>query len=193
MKYTYIINTLVVVLAIKLTIKLIRYCIEYYIKEPFTSKSAHDYLQLQAIMNPQLKFDVNQIQQYTSQSEMDYFIQHSKWQWSQKTIDLYLHAIKLNPYIRTSPEDSLNRMQTEYSEGAILRILSYNSPEGAYLLKNCKNTMNTNGENAYLSDDLNNNCDPCVALNLKPDYSCPFQVPNNNKNTTDIWQYLWNQ
>lgn len=41
---------------------------------------------------------------------------------------------------------------------------------------------------------LNKPCNPCVALNEKPDYSCPFRLNVKNKSPfiSDVWQKLWN-
>ena len=41
----------------------------------------------------------------------------------------------------------------------------------------------------------NSSCNPCVALNSTPDYTCPFNLDisgNINQGTSTIWQYLWN-
>lgn len=41
----------------------------------------------------------------------------------------------------------------------------------------------------------NSSCNPCVALNSTPDYTCPFNLDisgNINQGTSLIWQYLWN-
>jgi hypothetical protein len=36
-------------------------------------------------------------------------------------------------------------------------------------------------------------CNPCVALNSSPDYSCPFvlDIPKNESGISQIWKYLW--
>jgi hypothetical protein len=49
-------------------------------------------------------------------------------------IDLYQAAVSRNPYVKGLPEDSTNYARTIYNEGAILRILSYQSDEGQFLL-----------------------------------------------------------
>ena len=41
----------------------------------------------------------------------------------------------------------------------------------------------------------NSPCNPCVALNSTPDYTCPFNLDisgNINQGTSIIWKYLWN-
>ena len=41
----------------------------------------------------------------------------------------------------------------------------------------------------------NGPCNPCVALNSPPDYSCPFTLKLKNKSsaTSSVWNYLWSQ
>ena len=41
----------------------------------------------------------------------------------------------------------------------------------------------------------NGPCNPCVALNSPPDYSCPFTLKLKNKSaaTSSVWDYLWSQ
>jgi hypothetical protein len=39
-----------------------------------------------------------------------------------------------NPYVRTSPEDAINTIQSIYNENAILEILSWQTKEGKFLL-----------------------------------------------------------
>lgn len=37
---------------------------------------------------------------------------------------------------------------------------------------------------------INSPCNPCKALNMVPDYSCPFTI-NKNNNISKIWKSLW--
>jgi hypothetical protein len=108
-----------------------------HIKEGFTwnDKSTKDFLLIQRTINPQSIFDVNMIQEnQASQEELDYFLKNGYWPWSQNTIDLYDKAIRTNPYIRTLPEDAIKYTRTVYNQAAILRILSYQTKEGQFLL-----------------------------------------------------------
>lgn len=40
---------------------------------------------------------------------------------------------------------------------------------------------------------INGKCNPCVAINDTPDYSCPFNldISGSNSNMSAVWQYLW--
>jgi len=107
------------------------------LKEGFTwnQDSTRDFLQIQSTINRQKIFDVNMIQEnQASQEELDYFNKNGIWPWSQNTIKLYENAVKSNPFIRTLPEDSVNYARTVYNEAAILRMLSYQTKEGEFLL-----------------------------------------------------------
>ena len=41
----------------------------------------------------------------------------------------------------------------------------------------------------------NGPCNPCVALNSPPDYSCPFtlKLKNKSSSTSSVWNYLWSR
>ena len=234
------------------------------IKEGFiwNHRATQDFLLLQNTINPQVIFDVNLIQKtQASQEELDYFNKYKKWPWSDNTKELYIEAIKRNPFVRVSPQSSLNYSRTVYNEAAILMILSYQTKEGQFLLNGILikdpsgNSMEdlpngfgnypySSGEKEYLSDDvikcnmknpgnatlerikytgrggifeqqtsssqpvdyneleniipgfsfLNKPCNPCVAINESPDYSCPFKLVVKNKPPfiSDVFQYLWN-
>jgi len=97
--------------------------------------STRDFLQIQNTINRQKIFDVNMIQEtQASQEELDYFNKNGVWPWSQTTIKLYKNSVKNNPFIRTLPKDSVNYARTVYNEAAILRIISYQTKEGQFLL-----------------------------------------------------------
>jgi hypothetical protein len=103
-------------------------------REGFTEQSTHDFLKIQNTINRQNIFDMNIIKTQASQQELDYFNKNGIWPWSQQTIDLYTKAISSNPFIRTLPEDAVKYTRTLYNEAAILRILSYQTKEGQFLL-----------------------------------------------------------
>jgi hypothetical protein len=232
---------------------------EGFVWNPDTTK---DFLLIQNTINSHKVFDVNMIQQnQASQEELDYFIKNGEWPWSQKTIELYKEALNTNPYIRTYSGDAINYARTVYNESAILRIISYQTKEGKFLLNGVlvkdpsgnqmEELPSGYGNFPYKSgliDDksldvikcnmskkngatlekirytgkggiygeqttkvtpvdytdlesiipgftfLNGKCNPCVAINEAPDYSCPFklQVKNEAPFISQVWQYLWN-
>ena len=106
-------------------------------KEGFiwNNKSTQDFLITQQTINRHTIFDVNLIQNtQASQEELDYFLKNGMWPWSQKVQELYIEAVKTNPYIRTLPQAALKHTMTIYNEAAILKILSYQTKEGQFLL-----------------------------------------------------------
>ena len=103
-------------------------------KEGFTKQSETDFLLIQSTINKQKIFDMKTIETQASQEELNYFNEHGMWPWSQKVIDLYKEAISRNPYIRTDPDDAVENARTIYNEASIIRILTYQTKEGQFLL-----------------------------------------------------------
>jgi len=106
-------------------------------KEGFqwTKQSAQDFLLIQNTINPNIVFDIDLIQKtQANQAEVDYFNKYGTWPWSPDVIQLYKDAVNKNPYIRTSPEDAVTQVKKIYNQSAILRILSYETKEGQFLL-----------------------------------------------------------
>ena len=232
------------------------------IKEGFVwdAQSTRDFVNIQSTINPQKVFDVNMLQNQASQEELTYFNEHGMWPWSQKTKDLYVESLKSNPFIRTLPEGELNYVMSVYNEAAILRVLSYQTKEGQFLINgvlvqdpsgnkmeelpngfgdfpykagllgnksddvikcNMSNPQNASLERTTYTGKggiygeqtskvspvdytnlesiipgfifVNGPCNPCVAMNKTPDYSCPFKLAVKNKPPfiSAIWQYLW--
>lgn len=145
----------------------------------FTNKSKLDFLQIQNTINKQKVFDMNTIATQASQEELDYFNKNGMWPWSQKVIDLYKEAINKNPYIRTLPELAINQARTQYNEAAILRILSYQTKEGQFLINGVlvkdpsgnkiEDMPNGFGEFGYSSGLIGNRSDDIIKCNLKND------------------------
>lgn len=98
----------------------------------------------------------------------------------------------------------------ESGQGYIIKC-GLNNQSQQYELQRVKYTGN-NGILGYHSEDIQNinynalpdmipgfkfikgNCDPCVALNNPPSYTCPFnlEVKDKPQGVSPIWQYLWN-
>ena len=93
-----------------------------------------DFLRIQSTINKNKVFDMNTINSQASQEELNYFNENGKWPWSQEVIKLYEEAINRNPFIRTLPEIATDYARTIYNQNAILRILTYQTKEGQFLL-----------------------------------------------------------
>lgn len=143
-------------------------------KEGFTwnQESSQNFIAIQHSINPQIIFDINQIQKQASQQEVDYFNKYNLWPWTEKTKELYIEAITHNPYIRISPISSLNYAMTIYNETAILRILYYQTKEGQFLLhgivikSNEKDLPSGFGDFPYLSGLKSNTKNDIIKCNM---------------------------
>ena len=145
----------------------------------FTSDSVLNFLQIQNTINKQKVFDMDVIGTQASQQELDYFNKNGMWPWSQKVIDLFQEAIKNNPYIRTLPGLATNKARTIYNEAAILRVLSYQTKEGQFLLNgvlvkdasgNAAEELPSGfGDFGYASGLISNRSNDVIKCNLKDD------------------------
>ena len=146
-------------------------------KEGFTTDSQQKFLSIQNTINKNTIFDMNVIETQASQEELNYFNSNGMWPWSQNVIDLYEDAVKKNYYVRTIPEMSTNYTRTIYNEASILRILSYQTDEGDFLLNgvlvknpfgNKKEELpNGFGDFVYKSGLKENREDSIIKCNMK--------------------------
>lgn len=145
----------------------------------FTQDSKNDFISIQNTINRQKIFDMNVIGTQASQEELDYFNKNGQWPWSQKVIDLYQEAIRRNPYIRTMPKEATKEARKTYNQAAILRILSYQTKEGQFLLNGVlvkdpsgnkmEELPSGFGEFGYSSGLLGNRSDDVIKCNLTDD------------------------
>jgi len=127
---------------------LILYRLSQTSRENFTPESQNEFLLIQNTLNKQNVFDMNIINSQASQEELDYFNKYGMWPWSQKVIELYNDALNRNPFVRAVVQQTsgkgddittdytrrINYARRIYNEAAILRILSYQTKEGHFLL-----------------------------------------------------------
>ena len=215
----------------------------------WSQKTVQQFLMFQKIRNPNLIFDMKQIQQQATQQEADYLLTHGVWYWSEAIQQIYTDAIIRDSTRQINPLDVMNVDRTIYNENAIKQILAFNTPEGEFIINGVLvkgtgkgNVAESSGFGSFginsglispsndiircngtrgmqrITDDgydgifglhlkkytdidfhelpkiipgfsfLRNPCNPCVALNNPPDYSCPFQV---RPKVSSIWQKLW--
>jgi len=149
-------------------------------KEGFVwnKNSENNFLSIQNTINIDKVFDVNLIQEtQASQQELNYFNENGMWPWSEKTIELYKEAINKNPMVRTYYKDAVNYARTQYNEAAILRVLSYQTKEGGFLLNGVlvkdpsgnkfEDLPSGYGDFAYSSGLLENRSDDIIKCNMK--------------------------
>lgn len=100
----------------------------------FTEDSKSQFIKIQETINPHKVFDMNVMENQATQEELDYFNENGVWPWSEKVIELYKDAVNRNSYVRQDPDNATNYARTIYNENAIIRILTYQSKEGQFLL-----------------------------------------------------------
>ena len=148
--------------------------------EGFTwnTTSQNNFLLIQHTINPDKIFDMNLIQEnQASQEELDYFNTNQMWPWSQQVQDLYTEAVNKNPYIRTYSGDAINYARKIYNESAILRLLSYETKEGQFLLTGIQikdssgnkfeDLPNGYSDFAYQSGLIGNKSDDVIKCNMQ--------------------------
>ena len=96
--------------------------------------STNNFLKVEHTINPEVVFDIDELNKQVSQEELDYFLDHGMWPWSEEVIKLYTKAINRNKFIRTYSGDSINYVRTIYNQNAILRVLSMETKEGDFML-----------------------------------------------------------
>lgn len=138
-----------------------------------------DFLRIQSTINKNKVFDMNIIKSQTTPEELDYFNSHGMWPWSPDVISLFQEALNRNPYIRTIPEIMTNHVRTIYNEAAILRVLSYQTKEGQFLLNGVlvrdpsgnkmEELPNGFGNFGYEAGLLGNRVDDVIKCNLTDD------------------------
>lgn len=144
-----------------------------------TADSKLNFLKIQDTINKQKVFDMNVIEKQVTQEELDYFNKHGKWPWSRRVIHLYKESVKNNPFIRTEPEQAANYARTIYNQAAILRLLSYQTKEGDFLLNgvlvkdpsgnSAEDLPSGFGEFGYSSRLIGNRSYDVIKCNLKDD------------------------
>ena len=106
-------------------------------KENFTnwSKNSVDkFLSFQSTVNPQSHFDMNIIQQQSTENEAKQLLSNGYWPWSKQTEYLYMDAVANEPIVRLTPGFSMQAAKQIYNENAIKQLLSMNTKEGQFLL-----------------------------------------------------------
>jgi hypothetical protein len=114
-------------------------------------KVINDFVAFQKVHNPNLRFDLDVIQQQATSKEAEILLKTGKWPWSPDVITLYKNAIAQNTIINNEPGSSLLTVQSVYNQRAIVELLSWNTKEGTFLL-NGAIVKHTDG----MPDNVNN-------------------------------------
>jgi hypothetical protein len=148
-------------------------------RAPSEQDMEEDFLKIQSTINKNTIFDMDVIKSQASLKEFEYFNENGMWPWSRDVINLFEEAIKRNPYIRTIPEEATKHARKIYNEAAILRILSYQTKEGQFLLNGVlvkdpsgnkmEELPSGFGNFPYESGLLGNRVDDIIKCNMKND------------------------
>lgn len=104
----------------------------------WNAKLLFDFLTIQKLINPEIVFDTDIIEQQVTPNEMKFFFKHKYFYWSEDTKEKYIDFINHNPSVRIFAKDALNKAQTIYNENAILQLLYTQSREGKFLIYGVK-------------------------------------------------------
>lgn len=104
----------------------------------WTDKMLFNFLTIQKLINPEIVFDTDIIEQQVTPNEMKFFFKHKYFYWNEDTKEKYMDFINHNPSVRIFAKDALNKAQTIYNENAILQLLYTQSREGKFLIYGVK-------------------------------------------------------
>lgn len=95
------------------------------VKEGFewSQNDIDNFLEVQQTASPTNIYDIQTLQKYVSQEELNDYLKNKKWTWSTETQTRYQNALDTNPYVRIYKSDGLNQAQKVYNEYAINYIL----------------------------------------------------------------------
>ena len=81
---------------------------------------------IQQTMHPNIKFDMNIVQQQATQLEGEEFLKNGSWTWNNAVQQKYKNAISKKDMIKTNPDASLINAQKIYNQNAIRELLIQN-------------------------------------------------------------------
>ncbi len=100
----------------------------------WSQQTQDDFAKYQATFNPNLIFDLNNIQQQATEDEVKDYMKNNKWTWEDITQKTYMDQVQSNTVIKTSPEDAMNSAQKIYNNSIMKEMISWLAPEGQALL-----------------------------------------------------------
>jgi hypothetical protein len=107
-------------------------------KEGWTDKTRCDFEQYVKTYNPTYKFNLDIIQKYSNDEDVEYLLNNNIYKWREPTKKLFLDNVSKNKIIQINPETALNQAMNVYPEKAILQKLSWDTKEGNFLLYGSK-------------------------------------------------------
>ena len=124
-----------------------------YTSTNWPEKLINAYVTIQQTMNPNIKFDMNIVQQQATRLEGEEFIKNGSWTWNNVVQQKYKNAISKKDMIKTNPDASLINAQKIYNQNAIRELL----------IQNDKYPSKLQNSKSFITDDewaQNNNYTP---------------------------------
>lgn len=160
--------------------------------EPFTSESETKFLDLQKTINPNIQFNMTEIDKQITQQDLDDFIKNGYWTWSEETQRLYKEALATNPYVKSEDLDkAMKKAQTIYNEQIIVQILSSQTPEGRFLMNgmDIMNEIPDSGFGNYPYEAGLAEQTPAATVRCyQPDENSKYSLTDKDKKTIDYNQ-----
>jgi len=222
----------------------------------WSSQTIQDFISFEKTINPKVVFDLDLLQKQATEDEAKTLIQTGMWPWNSSIQQFYMENVQNNPIIKTNPEDSMKQARTIYNQTIMSEMLSWNTPEGQFLMSGVFVKDNVKDDPKKVSSFAHNSglvslekdkivcdtssspsspsgpslkrvqpkgfdgitqvqlksvepisyqdlpnlvpsfsflkepCNPCLALQNPPNYSCPFSL-QKDKQVSSIWKYLW--
>jgi len=120
---------------------------EGFISKNWSTNTIKKFLDFEQTINPNLIFDIDVIQNQATEAEVEILLQTGEWPWNDETKNLYMDAIKSNTIIKNNPKAAMEQARKIYNQTIIREMLSWNSPEGEFLLRGTYSMNNNESKN----------------------------------------------
>lgn len=120
---------------------------EGFISTNWSTQTIQNFLNFEQTKNPNLIFDVDLIQQQATETEVKTLFQTGKWPWDDETKKLYMDAVKNNTMLKVSPAAAMDQAQSIYNQSITREMLSWNAPEGQFLLRGAYSATTNQNQN----------------------------------------------
>ena len=225
--------------------------------EPWSQETIDEFEDFVTTNNPNLIYDLSNVQQQASETEAKILLKTGKWPWDKTTRDLFEENVGTNTMINNVPKDSMEIARKIYNQNITKQLLSWKAPEGQMLMTGAfvedasgsQTETDSNGNTYGIASGLVSSnkslikcgksestgelmmqmhksmgndgifgshqeqvtdvdynelpnlikgftfidqpCNPCVALNNPPEYTCKFSLSNGIDGVSSIWKNLW--
>jgi len=130
---------------------------QYENRNPWSSELKAKFRDYQLNFDPNIRFDMQSVQQQVTPSEATMYLETGSWKWNSEVEDIYRENISQNRILSVDVEASLLSAKQIYNETAIKELLSWNSKEGSFILGGA-----TIGHSKQMPKNVNNQvrCSP---------------------------------